>query len=44
LVGGRAKLPQFGLETSAVVSLDVATFRIRLAGEGTGYIGQLPRI
>jgi hypothetical protein len=39
LVRGRAKLPEFGLETSAVVSIGVVTFRIRLAGEGTGHIG-----
>ena len=32
LAGGRAKLPHFGLETSAVVSIGVVTFRIWLAG------------
>jgi hypothetical protein len=30
LVGGRAKLPQFDLENSALASIGVTTFKIRL--------------
>lgn len=33
-----------GLETSAVVSFGVATFRIRLTVEGAAHVGQLRRI